>query len=54
MSCRYCSQYNDCRKLTLALENWDEYDEDFTSTGDMVEDIEDNLSDNCEEYDGCL
>jgi hypothetical protein len=51
MSCRDCSKYYGCRKLIIAIEDYeDDYDDGYTSSDDLVEDIEDNLPYSCDEF----
>jgi hypothetical protein len=49
MTCRDCTKYDDCTKLTHAIEDWDE-SEEYTNTSDMVDDIEETLPETCEMY----
>jgi hypothetical protein len=49
MTCKDCKNYDNCRILTIAIEDWDE-DEEYESTGDMVQDIEERLPVLCGEF----
>ena len=57
-SCRFCIHQEDCERLRHAIENWTDYAEeaihkDITSTGDIVEYIEEELYQECDNYKGC-